>query len=367
MPKEPVRPKLADIATIAGVSVATVSRVLDDHPAITPPTKARVMAAVVELGYPLRSAQPKRSRPARIRRHRRQHGICVVMPAALPAGSQLANPFELSLLGGIGAAMRDRGLDFALSAQAPYDNQSLLAFAAHHAYDGMIFLGQSQYHDGLNTLADAGQALVVWGIEAPGQRYCSIGGDNFAGARDAVAHLARLGRRRIAVIGPSAPITTAQTGNSQLAERVAGCKAGLAAAGLADDLCIVRRFGPGQQIGAEAVEDLLGRAVAFDAILAFSDPIAAGAIDALLRHRIRVPEDVAVIGYDDSDIARFVRPQLTSVRQDPVLAGELMVAKLLRLMDGMAAGSERLPTSLAIRASCGGTPGLAAAGRGESE
>lgn len=348
------RPRLADVAAAAGVSVATVSRVLDDHPAITRDTKAKVMAAVLALGYPIRAAQPKRSRPAKIRRRRQQEGICVVMPAALPPGSQLANSFELSLLGGIGAAMRDRGLDFTVAARAPYDNATLRDFVADHGYAGMIFLGQSQYHAELNSLYDAGQAMVVWGIEAEDQRYCSVGGDNFGGAKAATSRLIQLGRRRIAFVGPAAPITTAQTGHSQLAERIAGYRAAVIAAGLPEDLCITRRFAPALRIGSDAVDDLIARQVPFDAVLACSDPIAAGVIDALARHGRRVPDDVAVIGYDDSDVAAYVRPRLTSVRQDPVLAGELLVSKLLRIMDGIAVTSERLPTSLSVRQSCGG-------------
>lgn len=133
------------------------------------------------------------------------------MPVALPAGSRLANAFEMNLLGGVGAAVRDHGLDFSVSAEAPHDDASLLRFMEKHPNDGVIFFGQSQFHEGLNTLADSPRAFVVWGVETPGQHYCSVGSDNFACGYRATQHLVSLGRKRIAFIGQASPITTAQT------------------------------------------------------------------------------------------------------------------------------------------------------------
>lgn len=348
------KPRLADIAAAAGVSIATVSRVLDDHPAIKPETKALVKGFAETLGYPLRDDTLAKPRRARQRKPRRSGSICVVMPVALPAGSRLANSFELNLLGGIGAAMRDHGLDLSIAAQAPYDDRTLAAFMASHPYDGIIFLGQSQFHDGLNALAEAQQRpFVVWGVDAPDQKYCSVGSDNFAGGLQSTQHLTGLGRRRIAFIGQAAPITSAQTRQSQIAERMAGFRAALATADLAADLTMVHPAPTGMQAGYDAVQTLLARGVAFDAIAASSDLVAIGAIDALTQHGISVPGDVAIVGYDDAEVAGLIRPRLTTMRQDAIVAGDLLVSKLLRAMAGYQIRSERLPTELVIRDSCG--------------
>ncbi|MEO0032436.1 MAG: hypothetical protein RIS94_2194, partial [Pseudomonadota bacterium] len=194
------RTRLADVAEAAGVSVATVSRVLQDHPAILPATKARVREIATSLGYPMQEPAANRPIKARKRKARKLGSICAVMPVALPAGSRLANAFELNLLGGVGAAMRDRGLDFSISAQAPYDDASLQSFMQGHPYDGVIFFGQSQFHHGLNELANGARPFVVWGVESPDQQYCSVGSDNFAGGARATKHLVQLGRSRIAFV-----------------------------------------------------------------------------------------------------------------------------------------------------------------------
>lgn len=346
------KPRLVDVAQAAGVSVATVSRVLDDHPAITPDTKARVIAIAQEMGYPLREGGQSKGK-TRARKPKRSGSICAVMPVALPSGSRLANSFELNLLGGIGAAMRDHGLDFSISSQAPYDDASLARFMATHPYDGIIFLGQSQFHTGLNQMAQGNRPFVVWGVETPDQLYCSVGSNNAEGGWQATNHLVKLGRKRIAFIGQAAPITTAQTRQAQLSERLSGFRHVLAGAGLPSDLIFLRLAPSGMQAGTEAVQALLDQKVEFDAIVASSDLVAVGAMRALHERGLRVPEDVAIVGYDDSQAARLAHPQLTTIRQDTILAGNLLVSKLLRMMDGYQVRSERLPTELVIRESCG--------------
>ena len=224
---------------------------------------------------------------------------------------------------------------------------------AKSKYDGTVFIGQSQYHAGLNKLAEGGRAFVVWGVEAVNQAYCSIGSDNFQGGYRATSHLIRLGRRRIVFLGQAPAIATAQTTVSQSAVRLAGCHAALQAAGLPIDPGLVQAAIGTSEAGADAVDNLMERAVEFDGIVAASDVIAIGAVRALQQRGHSVPGDVSVIGYDDSDIASYAQPRLTTVRQDTLKAGSLLVSKLLRLMDGHTVSSERLPTEIVIRESCG--------------
>lgn len=354
------KPRLSDIAEAAGVSIATVSRVLSDHPAILPETKARVRALAEAQGYPLADAA-SRPRKARVRRPRKTGSVCAVMPVALPAGSRLANAFEMNLLGGVGASMRDHGLDFSVSATAPHDDASLIRFMDTHPYDGVIFFGQSQFHKGLNALADRSRPFVVWGVESPEQRYCSVGSDNFACGFRATQHLVELGRQRVAFIGQASPITTAQTRHSQLSERLSGFRSALAAAQLPTGITMMRPASSGLAAGEEGVRALLAQGKQFDAVVASSDLVALGAMRVLRAAGLRVPEDVAVVGYDDSEFARLVQPQLTTMRQDPIVAGNLLVTKLLRAMAGYEIKSERLPIELVVRESCGGAAGASRA------
>lgn len=340
-------PTLRDIALETGVSIATVSRVLTGHSAISDATRDHVLGAADRLGY-VHMPQRKR-RPATALSDQ----ICVVVPVSLAHGSQLANPFELALIGGIGTALRERRRDFAIVWQTPHDDATLAAFLDATPYAGTICLGQSQFHATLNRFGAAGAPLVVWGVEVPGQGYCSIGSDNRGGGFRATRHLLRSGRRRIAFIGAMPPIPAARTPFSQIAMRLEGYRAALAAHDIAYDPAMVQTPAAGPFEGTEAVDNLLERGIGFDAIVAASDLVALSAIQALRRRGRRVPEDVAVIGYDDIDAAALSSPGLTTVRQDVIKAGNLLVSKLMRIVDGHRARSEQLPTDLVIRESCG--------------
>lgn len=340
---------LKDIADELGLSTATVSRAISGNTAISEETRELVMQSAVRLGY----APPKRLPKIRSAVGNLSEQVCVVLPVALGHGGQLGNAFELSLLGGIGAALRERRRDFSISWQTPHDDRTLTEFIDSTPYRGFIFFGQSQFHDTLNRMGAAYRPVVVWGVETEGQRYCSVGTDNFDGGLRATRHLIRTGRKRIAFFGSMPPIAEARTALSQIAQRLEGYKAALELEGLPFDPAIVQTPFSSRYEGVDAVDNLVERGVSFDAIVAASDIVALGALQALKRHGLRIPEDVAVIGYDDIDVASFSSPQLSTVRQDVIKAGNMLVSKVLRMMDGHRAASERLPTELIIRGSCG--------------
>jgi DNA-binding LacI/PurR family transcriptional regulator len=137
-------------------------------------------------------------------------------------------------------------------------------------------------------------------------------------------------------------------------QRYQGYVAGLDEAGLTHDpkLSVPTLFE--LEAAEAAVDALLGRRVKFDGIVAASDLVALGAIRALERGGLKVPADVSVVGYDDVPFARYSRPALTTVRQDTALAGRLLLSKLLNSDVGGELRSERLPTDLVVRESCGG-------------
>lgn len=159
----------------------------------------------------------------------------------------------------------------------PYDDATLAQFLDQSAYAGTIFLGQSQFHDTLNRYADLGKPLVAWGVEVAGQSYCSIGSDNHEGGFQATAHLLRKGRRRIAFIGATPPIAAARTPFRRLRSDWTAIARRWRRMTSRSTRPWFRRRPPGGS-KAEAVDNLLERGIAFDAIVAASDLVALGAI-----------------------------------------------------------------------------------------
>jgi DNA-binding LacI/PurR family transcriptional regulator len=335
MAKEVARPvTLQHIASQAGVSVSTASRALARHPGISEETRELIVKLAKESNYDIKKRQGVD-----------QNQITVVM--AVPAISiHMAEPFQLRLLGGIGSAMRERHIDFSISHRVPRDEESLNALMAAYPHGGFVFLGQSQYHDALNRFSRQGRAIAVWGAEMEGQNYCSIGTDNFFGGQRATNHLLRLGRRRIAFLG-ACPLL-------EIEQRLAGYKAALESQNVPVDAALIQHTKLIYDSGFEAVSDLMDRGVKFDGIVATSDMLAIGAMRALSMRGISVPNDVSVVGYDDIDVASYSSPALTSIRQDVLKAGHLLVTKVLRQLSGHNSPSERLQTELIVRGSCGG-------------
>jgi len=207
----------------------------------------------------------------------------------------------------------------------------------------VILIGQGRHHDQLNKMAARGVPFVVWGAQLPQQLYTTVGGDNVTGGRLATERLLAQGRRRIAFLG--------DTTLPEVEQRHRGYVEALAAEGLAPDpqLHVASSFLP--ESGGQAVEELARRGVAYDGLFACSDLLAMKAIYALRAHGRDVPGDVAVVGYDDIELAGYCHPPLTTVRQPRDVAARALVNALLARVDGQSAPSLQLPTDLAIRAS----------------
>ncbi len=333
----PVR--LEDLAEQAGVSIATVSRALNGSDLVNESTKQRIQALAERHNYVLRKRTPAAERT-------RTRTIALLIPPPLGRQGRMSEPFYLDLIGGIGDAAKERGCDILISHLSPDSSDTLaLAIKAVAAADGMVFLGQSVLHEAFNALARDGGRFVVWGAKLPGQSYCSVGSDNPRGGYRATSHLIRLNRRCIAFVGDvEAP---------EVMQRYDGYRQALADAGLDFEPGLLRRAAFYPEAAGESMDSLIDGQAPVDAVFAASDLIAIGAIRALNRRGIRVPEDVAVVGYDDIQVAAYAHPALTTVRQDVEKAGRLIVGRILRLLNGEKVTSERLPTELVVRESCG--------------
>lgn len=328
------RLQMADIARLAGVSTSTVSRALAGSKLISEETRTRVMELARSLNYSINIG-------AQNLRMKQNRTVGVVVPYDPDTRQHLSDPFFLSMLGSLADALTEQGFDMLVSrvdagtldaAAAPFDTGRVI---------GIVLIGQWRHHDQLNQLAARHVPIVVWGAQLPQQLYCTVGSDNLAGGALAGAHLLAQGRQRVAFFG--------DINLPEIGQRYEGLCQALSAAGITPDpaLLVPASFVPDG--GRLAVEQLLAAGVAFDAIFAGSDLMAMEAINALRQRGLDVPGRVAVVGYDDIQLASYFHPPLTTVQQPIQEAGRALVAALLELTEGRPAPSQQLPTQLIVR------------------
>lgn len=346
------RPTSLDIAYLAGVSQPTVSRALRGSPMVNEETRKRILAIAEQLNYKVdKNASGLR----------RQHAgtLALLLFEDPTADESHINPFFLPMLGSITRTCARHDRDLLVSFQQLSDDWHA-EYGDSHKADGLILLGYGDYvayQDKLAKLAEQGTPFVRWGAVAPDQPGVSIGCDNFGGGRLAGGHLAALGYRRVAFLGD------ASDHYPEFLDRFAGCDAALREAGGAGlDRALQVDAESAETCGRDAALALLERGLPFDAVFAASDLIAIGAMQVFRERGLRIPGDVAVVGFDDIPAARIATPTLTSIVQDTIRAGELLVDALMRLIGGEAVESARMPTSLVVRESTGGEA-AAAAGR----
>lgn len=330
--------RLEDIAELANVSVSTVSRALNDHPAISEDTKRLVWKLARERGYKFRPSMPTLVSGAAAT-------IVIVIPRPQGRHGRISDPFYQELIVGVAEAARDSRCDLLFSHLAPGSFEDLSQLMAANRANGVIFLGQSELHERFNRLAKEEVRFLAWGADLPGQQYCTVGSDNEKGGMRAASHLIRLGRRRIAFFGSTAAPEAMQRYNGYLAAH--------AESSLEVDPRLIQPAHFEIESAETAVNQLIASGAPFDGIVAASDLIALGAIRALRRAGRSVPQDVSVVGYDNVLLASYSQPALTTISQDMAKAGRIMVSKLVEAISGNLLQSERLPTELIVRESCG--------------
>ncbi|MCO8277095.1 LacI family transcriptional regulator [Actinoplanes sp. TRM 88003] len=304
---------LRDVAELAGVSPRTVSNVVNGYARVTDATREKVERAIAELGY-----QPNVL--ARNLATGRSGQIVVVVP-------YLDTPYFAELLQAIIPAARQAGYNVLVDQTDgdPAHEASLVSRGARRLlFDGMIFspLGLSQQD---LSVRDPALPLVVLGERTSDGTFDHVGIDDVAASSDAVAHLIKIGRTRIAAIGDQ-PYPTGEA--AQL--RTRGFRAAHAAAGRpVDETLIVGTARFNRLDGAQAMATLLDRADPPDAVFCYSDLVASGAIHTLLQRGLRVPEDVAVIGYDDIEDGRYGRPTISTISPDKKAIAQTAVDRLM--------------------------------------
>jgi LacI family transcriptional regulator, repressor for deo operon, udp, cdd, tsx, nupC, and nupG len=341
-------PNIYEVARRAGVSASTVSRVLSRPNVVSPDTRRRVLETVEQMGYAPNSV-------ARNLRTRRSNKILVTVP-------DISNPFFSLIIQGIEGAAQRAGYTVLLG-NTQHDERHEERYARmlkRKEADGLIFLGH-RLPTAAAELVDAMAprcAPVVHGCEySPVLGVASVHIDNAGAAADAMEHLYELGHRRIAVItGPLiSPLSR---------DRLQGATCRARAHG-AEDQLIVRHGDFSLESGTSIAECLLDHADRPTAIFCFNDEMAIGVIAVAKRHRLRVPEDLSVVGFDDIRFARHIDPPLTTISQPMREIGEGTVRLLLEILNGdeIKPVSVTLPHQLTLRASTAPPPGSAAQSR----
>ncbi|GAB2824696.1 LacI family DNA-binding transcriptional regulator [Actinoallomurus bryophytorum] len=326
------RPTLEAVAARAGVSRATVSRVVNGATNVKPGVRAAVIQAVEELGYIPNSA-------ARSLVTQRTDSIALVVSEP-PSRVFSDDPFFSAAIRAVSQELEaaDRQVLLML-ASSPAGHARVERYVAGGHVDGVILLSMHGADPLPATLGRSRVPMVSHGrpVSSLPVPYCDC--DNHGGARDAVEHLIGLGRRRIATIGGPPDMTAAQ-------DRLDGYRAALADAGRAP---LVATGDFTRESGAAAMRLLLAEDPGIDAVFAASDLMAIGALGALRSAGRRVPDDVAVAGFDDIGLARFSEPPLTTVRQ-PVVEVAACIVQMLLAADPPTE-PVILPTKLIVRES----------------
>ncbi|MCA4134524.1 LacI family DNA-binding transcriptional regulator [Arthrobacter sp. M4] len=323
-------PRLEDVAERAGVSHQTVSRVVNNHPNVSPKTREKVEAAIAELGY-------RRNPAARSLVTRRSQTIGVL-------GSELSQYGPANTLLGVQQAARDAGYFVSIAALKEVSPEAIADAVRHFMDQGVDGLVVLVPHPGtLQALEplDLDLPLVVVGVGGA-ERYSGAMVDQTLGARIAVEHLIAQGHRHIAhVSGPADWIDATA--------RAEGWRAALRDSGLADDLILKGDWsaGSGYRIGQQLAEERTATAV-----FVGNDQMALGLLRAFGEAGVRVPQDVSVVGFDDQPEAGYFMPPLTTVRQDfEELGRRCMDAMLGQLSGAMEGTTTIVRPELVVRSS----------------
>jgi DNA-binding LacI/PurR family transcriptional regulator len=324
----PKRTTMADLAKLAGVSKITVSRALAGSPAVRPELRRRIEELAAEHGYRINSS-------AQNLRRRRTESIAAVIEMDPSTERPMFEPLVLMMVGAMLQEATLAGYRLVLTIRSQVERHPALDV------DGIVLLGQGAHDASTQNLRKLGIPMVVWGAPEPGldDDVAFLGSDNRAGGAAIASHLAGIGRSRVLFVG--------DTAHPEVRKRMEGLEAGLKESG-ARVMRVPSEFNRGA--ARAAMLRALEFGVSFDAVVAASDEMALGVIGALRDRGLRVPEDVCVVGFDDT----LAAADLTTVRQDFARAGREAVQILLKLIAAEPVPAVTLlPIELVIRGSTG--------------
>lgn len=332
---------LVEIAKEAGVSRSTVSRVMNNHPSVDPETRTKVLAVAEKLNYHPNLA-------ARSLAAGKTHVLGLVIPMGV--STLFVDPYFPLLIQGISTACNANNYSVMLwLAEPEYERRTIGQVVRGGAIDGVILASALMDDPVQEALLASGIPFILVGRHPSDDRVSYVDVDNRGSARDAVAYMLRLGYNRIATItGPKNMIAGS--------DRLAGYLAAMHDRGISYNSDLIFEADFTEEGGYNAMQQLLS--LDPDAVFAANDVMAMGALRALRDAGKRVPEDVALMGFDDMPFSARSNPPLSSVRQPVYRTGMMAAETLIDMINHPESGPRRiiLPTELVIRASCAFSP-----------
>jgi DNA-binding LacI/PurR family transcriptional regulator len=331
---QPAAPTLAEVAKAAGVSIATASRVINSSAPVSNAARQQVREAAIRLGYVRQRAAPARPR-TRIR--------AVVAVACTNQTRLFADPFYARLINSASDVFAAHDIPLIVLAATDERMPTVERYLHSGQLDGVLLLADHGRYPLSASLAASGRPVVMVGRPLRPARLSYVDADNRGGAAEAVRYLIGQGRRSIVTIAGPPDMAVG-------ADRLAGYRDAVAGAKLAETGIAYGDWSHAS--GVHAMWRLLDQRPGLDAVFVASDMMAAGALHALHRAGRRIPEDVAVVGFDDLVLAQQTRPPLTTVRQPIEQFGTVAAQHLMAAMNGEERDEVTvLPTTLVARAS----------------
>ncbi len=327
---------ISDIARLAGVSKSTVSRALNNSPLIGQETRERIQAIAKTHDF-------KINVPAR-RLSLKQSNTIAFVTHAYHKDFSVADLFGLEIMGGVSQGLYAHGYDMLVVHVNPHETEWAHQYLDTGRADGFILMTSTRKQSHIHALLEMDAPFIIWGVPPAGVNCCSVTGDNLNGGRIATEYLVSLGKKRIAFLGgPQEEL--------EVQHRFEGYESALLASKRTVDPALVVYGDFSNTSGAAAMEQLLMDAPDLDAVFVNSDLMAIAAMDVIREHGRRVPEDVAVVGYDDLSIAGHSNPPLTTIRQNVPLAGRMLAENLIKYLETGNATNATIPVELILRKS----------------
>jgi len=337
---------IREVAKLSGVSVATVSRVFNGYTDVSPATRQRVLDTARELDY-----TPSAAARTLVKRRSQLIGVVLFTGVEHP---DIGHPFFQEVLVGLKHGLGDSGYDVLLFAtDQPHSSRdgehSYLRRARHHRVDGVVLWGVDRDDPEVKRLLESQIPVIAVDLDIAGEHASYVASDNVGGARVAVRYLHSLGHRRIATIaGPQ--------DTKPGADRLLGYRAELQTLGIETPAGYVQVGDFYSESGEAAMRTLLELPEPPTAVFAAADLMAVGAIKAASDAGLEVPGDLAVVGFDDIQLAGLLNPSLTTIRQDKPGLGLAAARALVEQIENpqITPPALTLPIELVVRESSGG-------------
>lgn len=327
---------ISDIAALAGVSKSTVSRALNDNPLISSKTREYIQSIARKHHFATHQA-------ARNLSLKRSHTIGMILPVTPYSYDFMADPFFAELLHGVMSAASTHGYDLLIGHSRKDTPGDIQHYLDSKRADGLILLGCGRYIESVSEFFDSQSPFIVWDA-AEDLIYCSVNSNNAAGGRLAVEHLYNVGRRRIAFLGGPKE-------EPEVIQRYCGYAETLEKYGLEHEPSRIIYGDYTSRSGYEGVHTLLNRGPDIDGLFCCSDFMAIGAMEALREKGLNVPGKISVVGFDDISPAAYCSPPLTTISQNLLKAGRILVNNLIQFLQDRTITRTILPVELVVRKS----------------